>query len=201
MQPFRSLTAVAASLPMDNVDTDAIIPARFLKTLRRAGLGAQLFADLRGEGKDFVLDRPPFDKAGILVAGANFGCGSSREHAPWALADFGIRCIIAPSFADIFHANCFANGILPVAMEDAAMLAELRAAAERGEEVSVSLEDCSIRFANRTADFTLDETRRQALLEGRDAIGGTLCLEGKIAAYEAERATKMPWLAGNARRA
>ena len=198
MKPFKQLTSRAASLPRDNVDTDAIIPARFLKTTERAGLGKGLFADLRhtadGTANDFVLNAPPFDTAEILVAGANFGCGSSREHAPWALLDFGIRCVVAASFADIFRNNCFANGILPIAVEDAAVLAALHQAAARGEEVSVSLPDKQLRFGNHTYDFALEDGRRAALLEGRDAIATTLGLEGAITDFESRRAQAQPWL-------
>ncbi len=198
MKPFKELTSCAASLPRDNVDTDAIIPARFLKTIARAGLGAGLFADLRrnpdGAATDFVLNQPPFDKAEILIAGANFGCGSSREHAPWALLDFGIRCVVAASFADIFRNNCFANGILPIAIEDAATLAALHQAAERGEEVSVSLPDKQLRFGNHTYAFAIEDGRREALLEGRDAIATTLSRENEIAAFETRRAQAQPWL-------
>ena len=198
MQPFRHHTSLAAVLLRDNIDTDAIIPARFLKTTERAGLAKGLFADLRhdadGTANDFVLNHPPFDKAEILIAGANFGCGSSREHAPWALLDFGIRCVIAPSFADIFRNNCFANGILPIAVEDKETLRNLCAVATRGEEVSISLEDQEVRFGNQSFAFAIEAGRKSALLEGRDAIATTCLREAEIAAFEATRATAQPWL-------
>jgi 3-isopropylmalate/(R)-2-methylmalate dehydratase small subunit len=195
MEPFATLTGVAAPLPMTNVDTDMIIPKQFLKTVGRAGLGAGLFHELR-EGKDFVLDRPAYRNAKILVAGANFGCGSSREHAAWALADFGIRCVIAPSFADIFFSNCAKNGILALALpqED---IDKLMDDASRGANaiVSVDLERQEIRGPDGGCiRFEIDPFRKQCLLNGWDDIALTLRDEPAISAFEERRKTQAPWL-------
>ena len=201
MQPFTELTAVAAPLPLANVDTDKIIPARFLKTIKRSGLGKSLFAGLRydDEGKErpeFVLNREPFRGAEILVAHENFGCGSSREHAPWALLDFGIRCVIAPSFADIFHGNCFKNGILPIVlpravcdqlMEDARLGANARITVDLGRQVVV-------RPNGEEIPFAVDPFRRHMLLNGLDEIGQTMQRTAAIDAYETERTSAKPWL-------
>jgi 3-isopropylmalate/(R)-2-methylmalate dehydratase small subunit len=201
MQPFTELTAIAAPLPLANVDTDKIIPARFLKTIRRSGLGKSLFAGLRyddaGEERpDFVLNREPFRAAEILIAHENFGCGSSREHAPWALLDFGIRCVIAPSFADIFHGNCFKNGILPVVlprslcdqlMEDARLGANARLTVDLGRQVVV-------RPNGEEIPFAIDPFRRHMLLHGLDEIGQTLQRTAAIDSYEAARVSAKPWM-------
>ncbi|MEM9012998.1 MAG: 3-isopropylmalate dehydratase small subunit [Pseudomonadota bacterium] len=206
MQKFTTLTGVAAPLPLINIDTDMIIPKQFLKTIQRTGLGANAFYDMRydeaGEERpDFVLNTPAYRNAQILVAGDNFGCGSSREHAPWALLDFGIRCVIAPSFADIFFNNCFKNGILPIVLPQ--------------EQVDLLLEDAS-RGANAvlTVDlerqvisrpdggeiaFGVDAFRRHCLINGLDDIGLTLERVDRIAAHEDELNTRMPWLAASAR--
>ncbi len=202
MQAFRTLTAIAAPLPMANVDTDKIIPARFLKTIRRTGLGQNLFDGLRygpdgAERPDFVLNRVPWRRAEILIAHENFGCGSSREHAPWALLDFGIRCVIAPSFADIFHSNCFKNGILPIRlpreicdrlMADAALGANAR--------LTVDLErNLVVRPDGEEIGFSIDPLRRHLLLEGLDDIGQTLLHADAIGRFEAGRA-EAPWVPG-----
>ena len=203
MTPFRKLTGIAAPLRMINVDTDRIIPKQFLKTIRRTGLGANLFNDMRftpdgAEIADFVLNRAPWRDAEILIAGENFGCGSSREHAPWALLDFGIRCVIAPSFGDIFYNNCFKNGILPVTLPDAAVAA-LMDQAEQGSNArfSVDLEAREVVPPDGAAiGFEIDPFRRHCLLEGLDDIGLTLEKAAAIDTFEAARRIDRPWLAG-----
>ena len=203
MTPFRKLTGIAAPLRMINVDTDRIIPKQFLKTIRRTGLGANLFNDMRfapdgAEIPDFVLNRAPWRDAEILIAGENFGCGSSREHAPWALLDFGVRCVIAPSFGDIFYNNCFKNGVLPVTLPDAAVAA-LMDRAERGDNArfAVDLEACEVVPPGGAAiGFEIDPFRRHCLLEGLDDIGLTLEKAAAIDAFEAARRIDRPWLAG-----
>ena len=200
MQKFTKLTAVAAPLPTINIDTDAIIPKQFLKTIKRTGLGKHLFHELRydEEGKDvpdFVLNKPAYRKAQILVAGENFGCGSSREHAPWALLDFGIRCVISTSFADIFYNNCFQNGILPIKVspED---LDKLMDDANRGANatITVDLENQEIRGPDGgVVKFEMDPFRKRCLLEGLDNIGLTLQNETAISDYEAKAAAARPW--------
>jgi 3-isopropylmalate/(R)-2-methylmalate dehydratase small subunit len=200
MQPFTKLSGVAAPLPMVNVDTDMIIPKQFLKTLVRTGLGKALFFEQRylddgAEKPDFVLNKPAYRKAQILVGGANFGCGSSREHAPWALLDFGIRCVIAPSFADIFYNNCFKNGILPIALPQADV-DKLMDDAERGANavISVDLEKQEIRGPDGGCiKFEIDPFRKQCLLNGWDDIGLTLQHETAISAFEARRKQSEPW--------
>ncbi len=198
MQPFKSLSAIAAPLPLMNVDTDMIIPKQFLRTILRTGLGKSLFYDLRYDDSgapraDFVLNSAPYDGAHILVTGENFGCGSSREHAPWALLDFGIRCIIAPSYADIFYNNCFKNGILPVTLKQSdvdAIMDDARA----GLEVTVDLEQQAVRSGNRSYSFDLDPFRRHCLLNGLDDIGLTLEKADDIAAYETRLSADRPWV-------
>jgi len=201
MEPFKHLSGVAAPLPMVNVDTDMIIPKQFLKTIKRTGLGKALFHEMRtrpdgSTNPDFVLNKPAYKNAQILIAGVNFGCGSSREHAPWALLDYGIRCVIAPSFADIFYNNCFKNGILPIALAQAE-IDKLLDDAARGANaiVSVDLEKQEIRGPDggRIA-FEIDPFRKQCLLNGWDDIGLTLRNEGKISAFEAARKAQTPWL-------
>ncbi len=202
MQAFTTLTGVAAPLPMANVDTDKIIPARFLKSISRSGFGKNLFHSMRfredgSENPDFVLNQPPYRDAEILIAHENFGCGSSREHAPWALLDFGIRCVIAPDFADIFHNNCFKNGILPVRlprevcdalMEDARLGANARLTVDLERQVVV-------RPNGEEIPFDLDPFRRHLLLNGLDDIGQTLQHDAAIEAFEAKRKAAQPWLA------
>jgi 3-isopropylmalate/(R)-2-methylmalate dehydratase small subunit len=199
MQPFTVLTGVAAPLRIVNVDTDMIIPKQYLKTIKRTGLGTGLFAEMRyredgSENPDFVLNKPAYRNAQILVASDNFGCGSSREHAPWALLDFGIRCVIATSFADIFYNNCFKNGILPIVVspED---IEKLFDDAERGSNatVTVDLEACEIRGPDGGAiKFELDAFRRHCLLNGLDDIGLTLEKAPAIAAFE-DRLAQRAW--------
>jgi 3-isopropylmalate/(R)-2-methylmalate dehydratase small subunit len=201
MDKFTKLTGVAAPLPMMNVDTDMIIPKQFLKTIRREGLGRNLFDEMRyddegNEVADFVLNRPAYREATILVAGDNFGCGSSREHAPWALLDFGIRCVIAPSFADIFYNNCFKNGILPIALpqEDVDRLMD---DAERGANatITVDLERQEITGPDGgTVAFEVDPWRRHCLLNGLDDIALTLEKAPAIDAFEGRMAAERPWV-------
>jgi 3-isopropylmalate/(R)-2-methylmalate dehydratase small subunit len=201
MQKFTTLSGVAAPLDMINVDTDMIIPKQFLKTIERSGLGKSLFFEMRyddagKERPDFVLNKPQYRKAQILVAGANFGCGSSREHAPWALLDFGIRCVIAPSFADIFYNNCFKNGILPIVLpqEDVNKLLD---DASRGANavVSIDLAAQEIRGPDGgVVKFDIDPARKDALLNGLDEIGASLQRESEIAAFEHKRKLTQPWV-------
>ena len=201
MTPFTVLTGVAAPLPLANVDTDKIIPARFLKTIKRSGLGVHLFDTLRFdadglERPDFVLNQPAYRNAEIMIAHENFGCGSSREHAPWALLDFGIRCVIAPDFADIFYNNCFKNGILPIRlprdicdllMEDARLGGNARLTIDLQRQVVVRPNGAEIAF-------TVDETRRHLLLEGLDEIGQTLGHAPAIDRFETDRRQAQPWM-------
>ncbi|MGI9405628.1 MAG: 3-isopropylmalate dehydratase small subunit [Hyphomicrobiaceae bacterium] len=199
MDKFDKLTGVAAPLPMINIDTDMIIPKQFLKTIKRTGLGANLFDEMRytdgKENPEFVLNKPAYRNATILVAGDNFGCGSSREHAPWALLDFGIRCVVAPSFADIFYNNCFKNGILPIQLpqEDVDKLMD---DAERGANatITVDLETQTISGPDGgTIAFDIDPFRKHCLLNGLDDIGLTLEKADSIAAYEEKQAAARPW--------
>ncbi|MAR56340.1 MAG: 3-isopropylmalate dehydratase small subunit [Rickettsiales bacterium] len=199
MQAFKHITAVAASLPVDNVDTDMIIPKQFLKTIKRTGLSEGLFYEMRydvegNKNPDFVLHKEPYSHAEIIVSGDNFGCGSSREHAPWALLDFGIRCVIAESFADIFYNNCFKNGILPVQLPKE-QVAELRdVATSENPEITVDLENQTIRAHNKEYAFDVDASRKHNLLNGLDDIGLSLQHVEDISAYEASRAQHTPWL-------
>ncbi len=199
MQPFTTLSGVAAPLALVNVDTDMIIPKQFLKTIKRTGLGRHLFDELRynadgSEKPDFVLNTPPYREAKILVAGANFGCGSSREHAPWALLDFGIRCILAPSFADIFYNNCFKNGVLPIALPQE-QIDVLMGDARTGQEFVVDLAAQTIRRPNGgVTKFEIDPFRKKCLLEGLDDIGLTLQHSAAINAFEVKMKEEKPWL-------
>jgi 3-isopropylmalate/(R)-2-methylmalate dehydratase small subunit len=202
MEKFKNLTGVAAPLPMMNVDTDMIIPKQFLKTIKRSGLGKNLFTEMRylddgSENPDFVLNKPAYRKAQILVAGDNFGCGSSREHAPWAIEDFGIRCIIAPSFADIFYNNSFKNGILPIVLpqDDVDKLMD---DANRGANaiVTIDLEKQEITGPDGgTIHFEIDPFKKHCLLHGLDEVGLTMEKVSKIDAFEAKRRAATPWLA------
>ena len=201
MEPFKTLEGVAAPLNMINVDTDMIIPKQYLKTIHRTGLGKALFDELRhnsdgSEKPDFVLNKPAYRKAQILVAGENFGCGSSREHAPWALLDFGIRCVIAPDFADIFFNNCFKNGILPIKLPQADV-DKLMDDAMRGANarITVDLEAQEIRGPDGGCiKFDVDPFRKQCLINGWDDIGLTMLSEQKISDYEARHRADAPWL-------
>ena len=201
MEKFTTLTGIAAYLPMINVDTDMIIPKQYLKTIQRTGLGKALFDEMRyntdgSEKPDFVLNKPAYRKAQILVAGDNFGCGSSREHAPWALLDFGIRAVIAPSFADIFYGNCFKNGILPIKLPQAEV-DKLMDDAERGANavITIDLEAQEIRGPDGGCiKFEVDAFKKQCLLNGWDDIGLTMRTEDKISAFEKNKAVQQPWL-------
>ena len=200
MQPFTDLHAKAAPLDMANLDTDQIIPKQFLKTVEREGLGKGLFYDLRfdagGKPKpDFVLNDPRYAGAGVLIAGDNFGCGSSREHAPWALLDYGVRCVIAPSFADIFYNNCFQNGLLPVALPDDAVRTLMEEAKGGNHVFSVDLQSQTVTSPSGKAfRFEIDAARKAKLLEGLDAIGETLQHAGDIDVYESRQGLTQPWL-------
>jgi len=201
MEKFTTLTGVAAPMPLINVDTDMIIPKQFLKTIKRSGLGKNLFDEMRfdddgNERPDFVLNKPQYRDAEILVAGENFGCGSSREHAPWAIKDFGIRCVIAPSFADIFFNNCFKNGILPIALpQDKVDI--LMKDAEKGSNARmiVDLENQTVTTSDgETIAFEVDQFKKHCLLEGLDDIGLTLEKASAIDSFEAQAATSRPWI-------
>ena len=201
MQKFDKLTGVAAPLDILNIDTDMIIPKQFLKTIKRSGLGKNLFDEMRyardgSELPGFVLNKAPYRQAEILVAGDNFGCGSSREHAPWALLDFGIRCVISTSFADIFYNNCFKNGILPIVVsadERDALLAD--AADIENPELSIDLVSQTIRRPNAvTISFEVDALRKKCLLEGLDDVGLTMGKSSAIDSFEAARSQSQPWL-------
>jgi len=200
MTPFSTLTGVAAPMPLVNIDTDMIIPKQFLKTIQRSGLGKNLFDEMRydrqgGEIADFVLNQPAYRQAEILVAGDNFGCGSSREHAPWALLDFGIRCVISTSFADIFHGNCFKNGILPITLPQAqvdVLMDEARKGANA--RITVDLAAQTVTTSDGTVfTFDIDPFRKHCLLNGLDDIGLTLEKAAAIDAFEAQARVAQPW--------
>jgi 3-isopropylmalate/(R)-2-methylmalate dehydratase small subunit len=199
MQKFDKITAVAAGLPIINIDTDMIIPKQFLKTVKRTGLGANLFDEMRftQDGKevpDFVLNKEPYRNAGILVAGDNFGCGSSREHAPWSLSDFGIKCIIAPNFADIFYNNCFKNGILPIRLPKEQVDELMQVSQSEHPEMTVDLMTQEIIAQNKRYSFDVDSFRKKCLLEGLDDIGLTLEKKDKIDSFEGGNRELTPWL-------
>jgi 3-isopropylmalate dehydratase/3-isopropylmalate/(R)-2-methylmalate dehydratase small subunit len=202
MEAFVRLDAKAAPLPLANIDTDQIIPKQFLKTVEREGLGKGLFFDFRfdeqgREKADFVLNRPEYKGAGILVAGDNFGCGSSREHAPWALMDFGVRCVISTSFADIFYNNCFQNGLLPVVLKADEVQALMEEARGGNHVTSVDLAAQTVTGpSGRTFHFDIDPARKEKMLKGLDAIGETLQRAKAIDLYEMKRALDQPWLEG-----
>ena len=201
MQPFTTLTGVAAPMRSTNIDTDRIIPKNYLKTIKRTGLGVGLFADQRylddgSENPDFVLNKPAYRKAEILVAGDNFGCGSSREHAPWALLDFGIRCVISTSFADIFYNNCFKNGILPIVLPEAERDLCMKDA-EKGANarIEVDLEAQTLTLSDgQVIRFEVDPFRKHCLLNGLDDIGLTMEKAASIATFESQAAQSRPWV-------
>lgn len=201
MDKFTKVTGIAAPLPLINVDTDMIIPKQFLKTIKRSGLGKNLFDEMRynddgSEKPEFVLNQPQYRDAEILVAGDNFGCGSSREHAPWAIKDFGIRCVIAPSFADIFYNNCFKNGILPIALPQE-QVDVLMKDAEKGSNarMTVDLEAQTVTTSDGDSfQFDIDAFKKHCLLEGLDDIGLTLAKASAIDAYESQAAQARPWV-------
>jgi len=198
MEKFNILKSVPANLPMMNVDTDMIIPKQFLKTIKRTGLGKSLFFEMRynEQGKkvnDFVLNTEPYDKSSILLAGKNFGCGSSREHAPWALLDFGIKCVISPSFADIFYNNCFKNGMLPIVL-DQKQLEELIEYSERKEAIEINLPEQKIKLENKIISFEVDAFKKKCLLDGLDDIALSLEKSNEITSYEKNIQKTKPWM-------
>ena len=199
MEKFITLKGIAAPLPMINVDTDMIIPKQFLKTIKRSGLGKNLFHELRFDMQgniknDFVLNWDPYKKATILIAGDNFGCGSSREHAPWSLLDFGFKCIVAPSFADIFYNNCFKNGILPIRL-DQAKVNILMIEAKNKNQLTINLDEQKIILADKNViEFDIDPFRKKCLIEGLDDIGLTLQKKDKISKYEESIRSSQPWI-------
>jgi 3-isopropylmalate/(R)-2-methylmalate dehydratase small subunit len=198
MKKFNSLRSIPAYLPIANIDTDMIIPKQFLKTIKRTGLGKSLFFDMRyddngNEIKDFTLNREPYNKSKILLAGKNFGCGSSREHAPWSLLDFGITCVISSSYADIFYNNCFKNGILPIVLEEN-KIKELSEYSKRKEEIAIDLEKEKIIFGNNEIKFEIDAFKKKCLLEGLDDIALSLEKFDKIVSFETELKNKKPWI-------
>jgi len=198
MQRFNSLTSIPVYLPIINIDTDMIIPKQFLKTIKRTGLGKNLFFEMRydddgGEVKDFILNQKPHNKSKILIAGKNFGCGSSREHAPWALLDFGITCVISSSYADIFYSNCFKNGILPIILPEE-KIKELSEYSKRKEEISIDLKEEKIIFGNSEVKFDIDPFKKKCLLEGLDDIALSLAKKEKIITFEENLKNNKPWI-------
>jgi len=198
MQKFNSLKSIPAYLPIVNIDTDMIIPKQFLKTIKRTGLGKNLFFEMRyddngNEIKDFILNQEPHNQSKILIAGKNFGCGSSREHAPWALLDFGITCVISSSYADIFYSNCFKNGILPIILPEE-KIKELSEYSKRKEEISIDLKEEKIIFGNNEINFDIDPFKKKCLLEGLDDIALSLAKEDKINNFEKNLKNKKPWI-------
>ena len=198
MQRFTKLKSIPAYLPIVNIDTDMIIPKQFLKTIKRTGLGKNLFYEMRYDEQgrvidDFILNRDPFNNSKILIAGKNFGCGSSREHAPWALLDFGITCVISSSFADIFFSNCFKNGILPIILDDE-KIKELAEYANRKEEISVDLNEEKIIYGNNEVNFKVDEFKKKCLLDGLDDIALSLKKSDKIENFEKNLKNQKPWI-------
>ena len=198
MQKFNTLKSIPAYLPIVNIDTDMIIPKQFLKTIKRTGLGKNLFFEMRYDDKgkeidDFVLNQNPFNNSKILIAGKNFGCGSSREHAPWALLDFGITCIISSSFADIFYSNCFKNGILPIILDDE-KIKELSEYSNRQEEIFIDLNEQKIVYGNSKISFKIDSFKKKCLLEGLDDIALSLKKSDKIKLFENDLKNKKPWI-------
>ena len=198
MEKFNTLKGIPANLPMINVDTDMIVPKQFLKTIKRTGLGKSLFFEMRydQEGNkisEFVLNKEPYINSSILLTGKNFGCGSSREHAPWALLDFGIKCIISPSFADIFYNNCFKNGMLPIVLDES-KIKELTQYSERKESIEVNLTNQEITFGNQRIKFEIDPFKKKCLLNGLDEIAMTLDKSQKISSYEEKVQKIKPWI-------
>ena len=201
MQKFNSLKSIPAYLPIVNIDTDMIIPKQFLKTIKRTGLGKSLFYEMRYDEKgkiidDFILNKKPFNKSKILIAGKNFGCGSSREHAPWALSDFGIKCVISSSFADIFYNNCFKNGILPIKISEEKIL-EISEYSNREEEIEINLSRQEIKFGNKIINFEIDEFKKKCLIEGLDDIALSMEKINHIDKYENLINTNKPWILNN----
>ena len=198
MQRFNKLKSIPTYLPIVNIDTDMIIPKQFLKTIKRSGLGKNLFFEMRYDDqgnfiKDFILNQEPFNKSKILIAGKNFGCGSSREHAPWALLDFGITCVISSSYADIFYNNCFKNGILPIVLDEE-KIKVISEYSNRKEEIEVNLESQKIIFGNNEIKFELDSFKKKCLLEGLDDIALSLEKTDKIISFEKNLKNSKPWI-------
>ena len=198
MEKFNILKSIPANLPMMNVDTDMIIPKQFLKTIKRSGLGKSLFFEMRydEQGKkinDFVLNKEPYNKSSILLAGKNFGCGSSREHAPWSLLDFGIKCVISPSFADIFYNNCFKNGMLPIVL-DPKQVEELIKYSKKKETIEINLSEQKIKLGNKIINFEIDTFKKKCLLNGLDDIALSLEKSEKISSYEKNIQKTKPWM-------
>ncbi len=198
MEKFSELKSIPSYLSLQNIDTDMIIPKQFLKTIKRTGLGKSLFYEMRYDenGKingDFILNKDPYDKSKILIAGKNFGCGSSREHAPWALSDFGIKCIISSSFADIFYNNCFKNGILPIKIDEQIVI-ELSEYSKRKEEIEINLQNQEIKFGNKIQKFEIDQFKKKCLIEGLDDIALSMEKISKIDNFEKKLTTDRPWL-------
>jgi len=198
MQKFNKLKSIPAYLPIVNIDTDMIIPKQFLKTIKRTGLGKNLFFEMRyddqgNEIKDFVLNQKPFSQSKILIAGKNFGCGSSREHAPWALLDFGITCVISSSYADIFYNNCFKNGILPIKIDED-KIKQISEYSIRKEEIKIDLNEQKIIFGNNEIKFELDQFKKKCLIEGLDDIALSLEKSEKIETFEKKLKTSKPWI-------
>ena len=198
MNKFTTLKSIPAYLPMVNIDTDMIIPKQFLKTIKRTGLGKNLFYEMRYDNdgieiKDFILNQNPFNKSKILIAGKNFGCGSSREHAPWALLDFGITCVISSSYADIFYNNCFKNGILPITITEEE-IKEISDYSKRKEEISINLLEQKIVFGNKEINFEIDKFKKKCLIEGLDDIALSLEKSNKITDYENKLKLNKPWI-------
>ena len=201
MEKFNNLKSIPAHMPILNIDTDMIIPKQFLKTIKRTGLGKNLFYEMRYDEKDnlikdFILNKKPFTDSKILLAGKNFGCGSSREHAPWALTDFGIKCVISPSFADIFYSNCFKNGILPIVLDEK-IIQELAEYSKRETEIEIKIETQEIIYGNKAAKFDLDPFKKKCLMEGIDDIDLTLEKISNIKDYESKIKKTKPWLTIN----
>ena len=198
MQKFKTIKSIPAYLPIVNIDTDMIIPKQFLKTIKRTGLGKNLFYEMRYNEQgtpinDFILNTSPFNNSKILIAGKNFGCGSSREHAPWALLDFGITCVISSSYADIFYNNCFKNGILPIVLPEA-KIKELSEYSKRKEEIIVNLEEQKITFGNNEIEFEIDQFKKKCLIEGLDDIALSLEKNPKITEFEKKLSSNRPWI-------
>ena len=201
MEKFNNLRSIPSYLSLQNIDTDMIIPKQFLKTIKRTGLGKSLFYEMRYDengkrNEEFILNREPYDKSKILLAGKNFGCGSSREHAPWALSDFGIKCVISASFADIFYNNCFKNGILPIKIDDK-IVAELAEYSERKEQIEISLEKQEIKYGNKVVKFELDAFKKTCLMEGLDDIALSMEKINKIDDFEKKLQNTKPWVLNN----
>ena len=201
MEKFKNLKSIPAHLPLMNIDTDMIIPKQFLKTIKRTGLGKSLFYEMRynEEGKiikNFILNNEPYSKSKILLTGKNFGCGSSREHAPWALLDFGIKCVISPSYADIFYSNCFNNGILPITIA-ANIIQELSEYSKRKEEIEINLKEQEILYGNKKIKFDLDPAKKKRLIDGLDEISMSLEKVSSINKYEEKIKILKPWITRN----